>query len=415
MTQPLSRPPKKNPVARTRQPTQPPAARSRRALGLTASAAAGKFDLQVCQECQAVQYPPREVCHQCLSDQLRWQPVAPRGTLLASTTLQHSNDLYFRERLPWRIGTVMLEAGPRAIAHVHGDCEVGQAVALTLKLDRSGQAVMIALPAKATPHMEDDKVLRETSCDPKLRRALVTDGKSEVGIAVVQALLDAGATMVFAGDPDTWKKNHAFDALCQDPRVLPQALDVTDTDSVERLSRSIGGKVDILVNTADYARAGGILHSRDLLKAHDALNVNCLGLMRLAQHFGPAMAGRASDGVSNAVAWVNSLSIYAQLNLPARGMWSASQAAALSTSQCLRNELRPAGIRVIHVFSGPIDYEWEQLTPPPRVSPAALAKAIVRALREGVEEAYVGDVAQEFLARMQDNPKGLERELGTQA
>ncbi len=415
MTQPLSKPPRKNPVARTRQPTLPPASRSRRALGLTASAAAGKFDLQVCQECQAVQYPPREVCHRCLSDQLLWQPVAPRGTLLASTTLRHSNDLFFRERLPWRIGTVQLESGPRAIAHVHGDCEDGKPVKLALKLDRSGQAVMIALPEKATPNMEDDKVLRETSCDPKFRRALVTDGKSAVGLAVIKALLDAGATTVFAGDPHTWKKNRAFDALCEDPRVLPQALDITDTDSVERLSRSIGGKVEILVNTADYAREGGILHNRDLLKAQDAFNVNCLGLMRLAQHFGPAMAGRGADGAANAVAWVNTLSIYAHLNLPSRGMWSASQAAALSASQCLRNELRPAGIRVVNVFSGPIDYEWEQLTPPPRVSPSAIASAIVRALRDGVEEAYVGDVAQEFLARMHDNPKGLERELGTQS
>lgn len=415
MTRPLSRPPRKNPVARTRQPTLPPSARSRRALGLTAAAAAGKFDLQVCQECQAVQYPPREVCHRCLCDQLQWRPVAPRGTLLASTILHHSNDLYFRERLPWRIGTVQLEDGPRAIAHVHGDCTDGQPVALALKLDRSGQAVMIALPEKASPHMEDDKVLRETSCDPKFRRVLVTDAKSEVGQAVVKALLQAEATTVFAGDPEVWKKSPGFDALCEDPRVLPQALDVTDTDSVQRLSRSIGGKVDILINTADYSRAGGIMYDNGLLKGSDALNVNCLGLMRLAQHFGPAMAGRAADGVNSAVAWVNTLSIYAHLNLPARGMWSVSQAAALSASQCLRNELRPAGVRVVHVFSGPIDYEWEQLTPPPRVAPAAIAKAIVRALQDGVEEAYVGDVAQEFLARLQDNPKGLERELGHQA
>ena len=49
--------------------------------------------------------------------------------------------------------------------------------------------------------MEDDPVLRETSCDPKFRRALVTDGKSAVGRAVVKALLDAGATTVFVGDP----------------------------------------------------------------------------------------------------------------------------------------------------------------------------------------------------------------------
>ena len=42
----------------------------------------------------------------------------------------------------------------------------------------------------------------------------------------------------------------------------------------------------------------------------------------------------------------------------------------------------------------------------------AAARAIVGALKEGGEEAYVGDVAQEFRARLADNPKALERELG---
>jgi len=412
MSEPLSRPPKKDPNARTRFPTLPPGSRSRRAQGLTAAAAEGRFELQVCQDCSAVQYPPREVCHACLSDQLQWRPADPSGRLLAVTTLHHSNDLYFRERLPWRVGTVQLDSGPSVVAHVHGDCHEGEAVRLSLKLDRSGQAVMIALPTKATPHMEDDKTLRETSCDPKFRRALITDGKSAVGMAAAQALLDAGATMVFVGDPAPWRKSPPFEALCADPRIQVQALDVTDTDSVERVSRSIGGKVEILVNTAGYERDGGLLHNRDLIKAQDSLNVNCIGLMRLAQHFGPSMAGRAADGVNSTVAWVNILSIYAHLNLPSQGIWSASQAAALSMSQCLRSEFRPSGIRVVNVFSGPIDYEWQQLTPPPRVAPAALARAIVKALKDGVEDAYVGDVAQEFRARLRDNPKALERELG---
>ncbi len=412
MTEPLSRPPKKNPVARTQQPTLPPAARSRRALGLTAAAAVGEFRLQVCQACQAVQYPPREVCHQCLSENLNWEAVDPKGKLVAETVLHHSNDLYFRERLPWRIGTVQMNAGPSVVAHLHGDCHEGDTVRLALKLDRSGQAVLVALPLKPTPHMEDDKLLRETSCDPKFRRVLVTDGKSPVGIAMAQALLEAGATRVFVGDPQTWKRSAAFDALCLDDRISPQALDITSTDSVEQVSRSIGGKVDILINTADYEREGGVLFNRDLSKARDTLDINCLGLVRLAQHFGPGMAGRGADGVNSAVAWVNLLSIYSQKNLPSRGIWSASQAAALSLSECLRAEFRPSGVRVLNVFSGPIDHEWEQLTPPPRVAPAAIARTVVNALRAGLEEAYVGDVAQEFLERLQENPKGLERELG---
>jgi NADP-dependent 3-hydroxy acid dehydrogenase YdfG/uncharacterized OB-fold protein len=412
MTEALSRPPKKDPVARTRQATRPPAARSRRALGLTAAAAAGRFELQVCQQCATVQYPPREVCGRCLSEHLRWQEVEPSGRLLATTTLHHSNDLYFRERLPWRIGTVHMTVGPSVVAHVHGDCREHEPVRLALKLDRSGQAVMIALPCEATPNMEDDKTLRETSCDPKFRRVLVTDGKSAVGQAVIHALLEAGASAVFAGDAETWKKSKTFEALCSDDRVQPQDLDITDSDSVERVSRSIGGKVDILVNTASYERDGGILYNRDMNRARDALDVHCLGLMRLAQHFGPAMASRAADGVNNAVAWVNVLSIYAHMSLPTRGVWSAAQAASLSVSQCLRNEFLQSGVRVLNVFSGPIDHEWEQLTPPPRVSPKAVAQALVRGLQDGVEDVYVGDIAKEFLARLHDNPKGLERELG---
>jgi len=80
-------------------------------------------------------------------------------------------------------------------------------------------------------------------------------------------------------------------------------------------------------------------------------------------------------------------------------------------AQCLRAEMRPAGVRVVNVFPGPVDDEWNQLLPPPKLAPAALARALVGALREGVEDLYPGDVAQEWLARWRDNPKALEREL----
>ena len=43
---------------------------------------------------------------------------------------------------------------------------------------------------------------------------------------------------------------------------------------------------------------------------------------------------------------------------------------------------------------------------------AALAKAVVDALRQGIEDVYVGDVAQDVHARLAVNPKALERELG---
>ena len=98
-------------------------------------------------------------------------------------------------------------------------------------------------------------------------------------------------------------------------------------------------------------------------------------------------------------------------NYPPHGTFSASKAAAHSLAQCLRAEMRPSGIRVINVFPGPIDDEWNQNLPPPKVTPAALASAIVKALREGIEDVYPGDVAQEWVERWRENPKVLEREL----
>ncbi|MFL6661713.1 MAG: zinc ribbon domain-containing protein, partial [Rhizobacter sp.] len=73
MTMPLMRPKRKNPIARTRQMNLPPGSRGRVALGMTAAAAEGRFELQTCKDCGTVQYPPREACHKCLSPRLQWK------------------------------------------------------------------------------------------------------------------------------------------------------------------------------------------------------------------------------------------------------------------------------------------------------------------------------------------------------
>src|SRR6516164_11696785 len=107
----ISEPRRKNPVLRTPQPTVPPGKRSRAALGLTAAAARGRLELQVCQDCGATQYPPRELCNSCLSHRLIWRAQDGRGELTTETVLRAAQELFFRERTPWRIGTVRLDAG----------------------------------------------------------------------------------------------------------------------------------------------------------------------------------------------------------------------------------------------------------------------------------------------------------------
>jgi NAD(P)-dependent dehydrogenase (short-subunit alcohol dehydrogenase family)/uncharacterized OB-fold protein len=408
----LERPKRKNPVLRTRLPTLPPAARSRVALGLTAAAAQGRFELQQCRDCGAVQYPPRESCQSCLSIRLSWRVQSGAGELLAATVLHHSNDLFFRERLPWRLGLVRLDRGPTVVAHLHGAVPDAPArVRVAARLDRAGQAVLVALPDKETPDMADDRQLREFTCDPKFRTVLVTDGKTATGQALVRALAAAGADLVWVGHAEPWKKFAGFDELKAIAQVTLVPLDVTDSKNVRELAAEIGGKVDILVNNAEVHRTFGIANRQGVETARAEMDVNYFGLLRLAQEFGPAMRSRGADGLASAVAWVNLLSIYALANFPPHGTFSASKAAAHSLAQCLRAEMRPSGVRVVNAFPGPIDDEWNQLLPPPKIAPAALAGAVVKALREGIEDVYPGDVAQEWLERWRDNPKALEREL----
>lgn len=421
MSAPLPRPSRKHPTLRTPHPLLPPGTRSRAALGLTAAAALGRFELQVCEDCGAVQYPPREACGRCLSGKLRWRVQDGAGELLAVTSVHVSNDAFFRERTPWRVALVRLDCGPSVVAHLHQGCPPPPArVRIGARLDKAGQGVLIAFPEDEVSNMADDRQLQEMTCDPKRRKVLVTDGRSAVGQSLVRELIGAGAELVWVGQAEPRKKSVGLEQLAALPRVKVVPLDPSDARSVAQLAGEIGDQVDILINNAEAheaheidARQPGseIDRSRGIEAARLEMDVNYFGLLRLAQSFGPALQARAADRQSSTVAWVNLLSIHALSNFPPQGTYSASKAAALSLSQCLRAQMARTGVRVVNVFPGPIDDEWSRLLPPPKLAPQALARAVIEALREGIEDVYPGDVAQEWLARWRENPKVLEREV----
>jgi NAD(P)-dependent dehydrogenase (short-subunit alcohol dehydrogenase family)/uncharacterized OB-fold protein len=412
MTKPLSPPKRKNPLARTRQPLLPPSARSRTAHGLTRAAAEGRFALQRCKECNTFTYPPRDACPNCLSNLLPFVDAPDGGRLVAETTIHITSDSYFRERMPWRQGIITADCGPQIIANLHGECIEGERVRLTLQLDKAGQPVVFAMPLGETPNMRDDPQWREMTADPKFRRVLISDGRNPIGQALAKALVKAGATRIFVGISEIWKPFSGEDALRAMEGVEIVALDLTDEQSVSNLAADIGAKVDILINTTDHTRPVHLFEPGGARKLTEAIDTMLVGSVRLAQAFGPVMLSRGADGTNSAVAWVNVLSAYALANLPAFGAVSVSHAACLSLSHWLRTELRPGGITVLNAFAGPLDTEWFQTVPPPKVAPTQLAEAIVDGLRRGLEEIYVGDVAKDIRDRLAANPKALEREIG---
>ena len=219
-------------------------------------------------------------------------------------------------------------------------------------------------------------------------------------------------SIVFVGIADPWKPFPGEATLRSMPNVEIVTLDVTDSQSVADVAGEIAHRVDILVNTAEHPRAGGIMQRHGMTIAREEMDIRYFGMLRLAQHFGPTMRARGADGINAAAAFVNLLSVHALMNWPLYGAFSAAEAACLSAAQALRAELRGGGVKVLNMFAGPLDTEWFQSVPPPKLSPAALAAATVDALRKGMEDCYVGDIAQDIRSRLEVQPKALERELG---
>ena len=260
--------------------------------------------------------------------------------------------------------------------------------------------------------MSDDPKLREMTCDPRLRKILVTDGKSAVGQAMVRALAAAGADLIWIGQAEPWKKVAGFEALRELPQATVVPLDVTDGRSVRELAGEIGGKVDILINTADCHRTFGIAARRGVETAQLEMDVNYFGLLRLAQEFAPALKARAADGADERHRLgQRAFDLRARQLSGARHIFGIEGGSLFAIAGAAGRPAQ-AGVRVINIFPGPIDDEWDQLELPPKLSPNALAAAMIAALKGSVEDVYPGDVAQDWLARHLDDPKALERELG---
>ena len=378
-----------------------PVTHSRAFVRLTVAAAAGRFELQRCARCGAWQYPPREACHVCLSLDLEWTVQTGLGRLISQTTLFHSHDRYFQDRLPWRIGLVRLDDGPVVLAHLQESVpSPPTAVRVMARLDRAGQAVLVA--AAGEPALSDDRRLRELTCNPQGCTALVTDGGTVVGAALARELLAAGVRHIWLGHRPEAERASLQELIGLGPVSL-LALDPGSDSSVKHAAEQCADKIDLLVNNfqggdTDCSRepessADEALMSEAEARSH--METHYFGLLRLANEFGPSMRSRAGSG---ALGWVNVLSVCALANFPPRSPLSASMAAAHSLSQWLRSLMRPVGLRVINVFPG-------------RIQADELARALTAALRETVEDVYPDPLAVQWLERWKEHPRVLEREV----
>ncbi|MEE9272720.1 MAG: OB-fold domain-containing protein [Robiginitomaculum sp.] len=85
---------------------------------------------QICQQCQTVHYPERDICPACLSPDMAWQDVSGEGKLVSMTELHISTKTKWLDKLPLALGLVKLKAGPIILAFAEAKLPMGSTVAL---------------------------------------------------------------------------------------------------------------------------------------------------------------------------------------------------------------------------------------------------------------------------------------------
>ena len=227
--------------------------------------------------------------------------------------------------------------------------------------------------------------------------ASVTGANRGLGKAIVESLLDAGATRVYAG------ARHPETMIAEDPRTIPLPLDVTDPAQVATAAaRALD--VQVLVNNAGMTTVQRLLDPTDPHGAELEMRVNYFGTLEMCRAFAPVLA-RNGGGAS-----VNVLSILGRVASPRLGGYSASKSAAVSLTQSIRAQLAPNGTLVIAVLPAFVDTDMARHVTAPKLSTGLVARSIVKALRDGVEDLYPG-VAADIEQALRRDPKAVERQF----
>lgn len=173
--------------------------------------------------------------------------------------------------------------------------------------------------------------------------AIVPGGATRIGRAVVQAFVEAGASVMVAdiADPGALPAGAAF-----------TRTDITDDSQIAALVAATVqafGRIDFLVNVAcTYLDNGAAASRADWLKA---LDVNIVGSVMLMQAALPELE-------RNRGAIVNFGSISSRVAQTGRWLYPVSKAAILQLTRSQAMDLAPRGIRVNAVSPG---WTWSNI------------------------------------------------------
>ncbi|MCW2912886.1 MAG: short-chain dehydrogenase/reductase [Actinomycetia bacterium] len=185
---------------------------------------------------------------------------------------------------------------------------------------------------------------------------VVTGAGSGIGRATAYGFAANGARVVVA-DVDEGAAKHTADGIAALPgstrgTAYVHQVDVADAAGMQRFAEEVRdtyGVPDVVVNNAGIGVAGPLLETSEEDWAR-ITSINLDGVYRGCRLFGRQMTERGEGGHL-----VNLASMAAFSPTAALGAYSATKAAVLQLSECLRIELAPAGIGVSAICPGVIN------------------------------------------------------------
>ncbi|OAA66882.1 NAD(P)-binding domain protein [Niveomyces insectorum RCEF 264] len=135
-----------------------------------------------------------------------------------------------------------------------------------------------------------------------------------------------------------------------DQGMAAVALDVTSKESIAACKKTVadltGGRLDILVNNAGRTMTVPAT-DLDMDEVRGTFELNVFGVMAMCQAFAPLLI--AARGLVVNVASISAVAPYVF-----GAAYCASKGAVVAYSRCLRQELRPFGVRVTVVMAGTV-------------------------------------------------------------
>ncbi len=87
-----------------------------------------------CKKCGTMLLPPRPMCTKCFSSDLEWVELKNKGKLLTYTVI-HVSPKQFESLIPYAVGIVKLEDGPKLPGMIQGVEPEKISVGISLEVD----------------------------------------------------------------------------------------------------------------------------------------------------------------------------------------------------------------------------------------------------------------------------------------